>query len=856
MQPGHGGNILKYAETAGCAPEDILDFSSSINPLGPPEFLRGAISRAAGSLIRYPDPASSKLVEAAARVFNIASERIVAGNGSNQLIFAIPPALKIKKALITVPSYMDYENSCRLAGMEIEYFQLDEADNFVANPEKLSAVLHREMLVFIGHPGNPAGTAMTPEAIRELAAKHSSATFVIDEAFADFGVADFTLLPDVPENVIVLRSLTKFFAIPGLRIGFCFASPALAGKIREYIPDWSVNAIAQETGIKLLLDTAEYSCRTIENINHLRERLSTQLAALAGLKVYAGMANYLLVRRSHGGKDFYERLLKEYHIAVRNCGNFRGLDENYFRIGLRSEAENDLLAEAIRNVLDVAVKPAGFYLKKTRRKPSLMLQGTCSNAGKSILTAAFCRILLQDGYDVAPFKAQNMALNSYVTLDGCEMGRAQAVQAEACRLSPDVRMNPVLLKPSSDTGSQVIVLGKPVANMEARKYYTAKTMLFDTVKSAYDSLEKDHEVIVLEGAGSPGEMNLKHADIVNMNMARYAESPVLLAGDIDRGGVYASFIGTVETFDPWERDLLKGFIVNKFRGDASLLTAAHDYVYNFTGKPVLGVVPYLKDLGLPEEDSVSFSFTRPCEKFAQTIDVALIALDHIANFTDFTPFEIEPDVNIRKVRKLNELGNPDLIILPGSKNVIGDMEVLRRCGLDAAIKEKIKGGVWLAGICGGLQLAGEIVEDPHGLESASKTTPGLGLLPLRTVLEKEKILKLTQAVLTANNRKVSGYEIHHGITECSTEQLISMRASTGEPVGFATGRIWLTYLHGVFDDDLFRREFIDMIRSDRGLPPLHKVYAEYSTENALNRLADTVRNSVQLREIYKIMGLD
>ncbi len=231
-------------------------------------------------------------------------------------------------------------------------------------------------------------------------------------------------------------------------------------------------------------------------------------------------------------------------------------------------------------------------------------------------------------------------------------------------------------------------------------------------------------------------------------------------------------------------------------------------------------------------------------------------MKRLANFTDFTPFEIEPDVNIRKVGKLSDLGNPDLIILPGSKNVIGDMEVLRQGGLDAAIKEKVKGGAWLSGICGGLQLAGELVEDPHHLESASKTTAGLGLMPLRTVLEKEKILKLTKAVLTANNRPVSGYEIHHGITECSNEQLVSMRASSGEPVGFASGKIWLTYLHGVFDDDLFRREFIDMIRIDRGLPPLHKICAEYSTENALNRLADTVRGSVKLMEIYKIMGLD
>ena len=230
MQPGHGGNILKYAETAGCAREDILDFSSSINPLGPPEFLRGAISRAVESLVRYPDPAAGKLTEAAANVFAVAPERIVAGNGSNQLIFAIPPALKIKKALITAPSYMDYESSCRLAGMEIEYFPLEEADNFVANPEKLSAAMQPEMLVFIGHPGNPAGTAMKPETIRKLAGKHPDAIFVIDEAFADFGVADFSLLPDVPENVIVLRSLTKFFAVPDCASAFVARRPRLPEK--------------------------------------------------------------------------------------------------------------------------------------------------------------------------------------------------------------------------------------------------------------------------------------------------------------------------------------------------------------------------------------------------------------------------------------------------------------------------------------------------------------------------------------------------------------------------------------------------------------------------------------------------
>lgn len=835
---------------------DTIDFSSCINHSGPPEFLRGAISQSVEKLISHPDPEAGKLVEAAAMSFAVANNRIIAGNGSTQLIYAIPPSLKIKKALLVVPSNTTYEKSCRLYGMTIDYLLLNEANKFVIDVENLTTALRPEMLVCIGHPGNPAGTAMNPQAIRKLADRHPDTIFVIDEASADFCAPDFTLLPDIPANVIVLRSLTNFFAVPGLRIGFCFASPEIAGKIREYVPAWSVNTLAQEVGVKLLQNSDEYSITAKENTSRLRERLAAQLASVPELKVYPGMANYLLVRRLNDSRDFYERLLREYHIEIRNCSEFHGLNEKYFRVSLRSEEENDLLVTAIRNVLDNSGRPAEFYLKRQHRKPSLMLQGTCSNAGKSILTAAFCRILLQDGYDAAPFKAQNMALNSYVTLDGCEMGRAQAVQAEACRLSPDVRMNPVLVKPSSATGSQLIVMGKPAVNMDTRKYYTTKAMLFDTVKSAYDSLAKEHEVMVLEGAGSPGEINLKHADIVNMNMARYADSPVLLVGDIDRGGIYASFIGTVETFEPWERNLLKGFIVNKFRGDAALLTAAHDYVHDFTGKPVLGVIPYLQDIGLPEEDSVSFAFTRPCDKFAQTIDMALIALDYIANFTDFTPFEIEPDVNIRKVRQVSDLGNPDVIIIPGSKNVIGDMAVLRNNGLDKAIIDKVKNGAWLIGICGGLQIAGKTIEDPYWLESSGKSIAGLDLMPLRTVLEKEKILKLTDAVMNRGQRKVSGYEIHHGVTECSDKQLVSMRTSDGAPVGFASDKIWLTYLHGVFDDDLFRREFIDMIRSDRGLPQLNKVHAEYSTENALNKLADTVRKNVDLKKIYEIMGLN
>ncbi len=850
----HGGNIYELAKKAGCVPEQILDFSSSINPLGPPEFFRAAVSRSLENIVHYPDPQAERLIAAAVETSEINESFICAADGTEQLIYAIPRALKLEKALIVVPAYIDYEKSCRLAGVEISYAGMDETDNFAPDFEKLDALVEKNTLVFIGHPGNPAGTAMAKEQLRKLVGKHPETIFVIDEAFADFCGKSFSLLPEIPPNAVILRSLTKIFAIPGLRLGLAFASAKNTALIREQLPPWSVNSIAQEVGGKIFTGSAEYVRETIELINPLREELTQQLEA-SGLKVFPGLANYLLVKLPRKNDAVYDRLLTEAHIAVRNCANFKGLNSQFFRIAVKNRAENAYLINALRLVLSGQKQGKTFYFKRKTQSPSLMLQGTCSDAGKSVLTSAFCRILLQDGYNVAPFKSQNMALNSYVTADGCEIGRAQAVQSQACRLAPDVRMNPVLLKPSTDTGCQVILMGKPVANLKAKAYFSHKESLFPKVQTAYDSLAADYDAIILEGAGSPGEMNLKKHDIVNMNMARYAQSPVLLVGDIDRGGVYASFIGTLETFLPWERELLKGFLVNKFRGDATLLQDAHDYVEDFTGKPVLGVIPYLPDMGIPEEDSVSFALTRSCRKLDETLDVVLIELQHISNFTDFNPFEIEPDIRIRKVRHARDLGAPDVIILPGSKNVIGDLISLRERGVADAILEQVKNGAWFIGICGGLQMAGTRIEDPLGLESNQPSIVGLNLLPLTTRLEAGKCLSQTTATLCASGDKVSGYEIHHGKTTYKSEKLVSMRSEAGEAVGFAAGKIWLSYLHGVFDEDSFRRRFIDMIRIERGMEALEKVQAVYDVDEAMNRLAAHVRKNVDMKKIYKIMGL-
>jgi len=440
------------------------------------------------------------------------------------------------------------------------------------------------------------------------------------------------------------------------------------------------------------------------------------------------------------------------------------------------------------------------------------------------------------------------------------MGRAQVVQAQACRLEPDVRMNPVLLKPNSDTGSQVIVMGSPVGNMDVMEYVRYKPKAFEAAKEAYESLATQYDVIVLEGAGSPAEVNLRHHDIVNMEMARYAEAPVLLVGDIDRGGVFASFIGTMEVLAEWERALVAGFIVNRFRGKEELLHDALEYTRRHTGRPVLGVVPYFQDLGLPEEDSVSFKCCT-CDNTVpegDCVEIAVIDTPHISNFTDFDAFRVEPDVQLKIVRTPSDLNRPDAVILPGSKNVIGDLEYLRSKGLDSNIRDLMADhGTELVGLCGGFQMLGADIADPHGLESDHKSIPGLGFLNVTTVLALEKTLSRVTSTHLESGFTVQGYEIHHGKSGPSNAKpLLRQSDGTMDGVRSPDGRVWGTYMHGIFDSDEFRRWFIDRLRTRRGLSPKEKVCARYDIEPALDRLADSVRHSIRMDQIYRIIGLE
>ncbi len=851
---GHGGNIHRLNRQEKEGGPGLLDFSANINPLGPPEWLRRVISRGVEDLVHYPDPDCFEFVRAISEHLNIPSSLIVPANGTTELLYLLPRIVDCKRALIPMPSYIDYGKVMEMWNIQVEPILLKAENNFHLDLSELSGRLVGDELVVIGSPNNPTGVSVDPEKLLNIAKDFPNTVFVIDEAFMDF-LDTKTNLAGKSENVITLNSLTKFYAIPGLRLGFGVFPEKLAEKMRAVIPPWTVNTLAQAVGTQLFRDE-DYGRRSREACSQLRSELKEGLEKFSDLKIFPSDANYLLLqlKTSITARQLADRLLIK-GIAIRGCDNYKGLDESYFRVAVRTHEENSQLLQALATVLGKPGGKATFSTKKRTR--SIMFQGTSSNAGKSVLTAALCRILLQDGVRVAPFKAQNMSLNSFVTHDGLEMGRAQVVQAQAALLDPDVRMNPVLLKPNSDTGSQIIVKGKPIGNMSAIEYYTYKAKVQEAAHSCYDELADEYDAIILEGAGSPGEVNLKKNDIVNMSMAQYAQSPVLLVGDIDRGGVYASFVGIMEVLYEWERRLLAGFIVNRFRGQASLLEDAHHYVRSHTNRDVLGVVPYLKDLGIPEEDSVSFKaglFER-AEPDCDHVDIALINLPHISNFTDIEPFVEEPDVHLRVVSTVEELGDPDAIIIPGSKNVLGDIKAIRANGMADAIASKAQMGCEIVGICGGYQIIGKKINDPYSIESDKDEVDGIGLLDIVTTLERNKKLTRQNGKHALSQLPVHGYEIHHGISQ-SPLQLV-LEFDDGSSCGASHGEypIWGSYLHGIFDADVFRRWFINRLRKRAGLAPQEGVLAPYDLEPAFDRLAKTVRESMDMDRIYSLLNL-
>ncbi|ABB14396.1 cobyric acid synthase [Carboxydothermus hydrogenoformans] len=494
---------------------------------------------------------------------------------------------------------------------------------------------------------------------------------------------------------------------------------------------------------------------------------------------------------------------------------------------------------------------------------AIMFQGTASHVGKSVLTLALARVLYLDGFKVAPFKAQNMALNSYVTLDGGEMGRAQVAQAEACGLEPRVEMNPVLLKPSSDKGSQVIVLGKPIGHYSAKSYHLERrSMVWEAVKKAYETLAQEFDFIVIEGAGSPAEVNLKASDIANMKTAFLANAPVILVADIDRGGALASLVGTMELLEPEERKMVCGFILNKFRGDLELLKPALTFLEEKTGIPVLGVMPYIPELLIPEEDSVSLEET--VSNREKDLKIGVVWYPRISNFTDFEIFQYEPDVELIYIKTLQDFRDDfDLVILPGSKNTVADLNYLKQRGLDQKLYAYVEKGKPLIGICGGLQILGEKILDPDLVEGKETEVKALGILDTVTEFRGDKITRRTSTRVTRadgyfflQREEISGYEIHHGRTFLSGERS-DVLDNTENPLVFARGRVLGTYLHGLFDNDFFRHRLLNRLRREKGLDGIENRPTSLKNlrQENYDKIARVFRENVNLKKIYEILGI-
>ena len=826
----HGGDIY-----GGIA----LDFSANVSPLGTPRSVTDAIERALPELYRYPDPYCRTLVQTISEYEGVPKNFVLCGNGASELIYAYCGAVRPKRAMELAPTFSEYSLALRRTGCEIVRYALDQNENFDLRKDFLP-FLAREKIdaLFLCNPNNPTGRLIADDLLEEILriCREKNIALFVDECFlslSDGGVDLTPSLSDFPQ-LFILKAFTKSFGMAGLRLGYGLsADEALLRKMSAAVPPWNVSTLAQAAGVAALGD-AELLERNRAIIRAERPWLEEKLRKF-GFWVCPSQVNYILFRGDVGLTE----QLRARGVAIRDCANFEGLTSGWYRVAVRRHKENEQLIAAIRSVG-----------RSERMAKTIMIQGTMSNAGKSLLAAGLCRVLKQDGYRVAPFKSQNMALNSFITKDGGEMGRAQVVQAEAAGIEPDVRMNPILLKPTTDVGSQVIVNGRVQGNLPAMEYYRRKRDFIPAVMEAYESLAREYDIIVIEGAGSPAEINLQENDIVNMGLARMVDAPVLLVGDIDRGGVFAQLYGTVALQSEEDRRRIKGVVVNKFRGDRAILEPGLKTLEELCGVPVAGVVPYLH-VDIDDEDSLSERFGR--DKEPRLIDIAVIRLPRISNFTDFSPFERYENVSLRYVERARDLRAPDMIVIPGTKSTIADLQWLRQSGLEASIQKAASGGTLVFGVCGGYQMLGRHISDPEQVEAAGVTEiDGMGLLPLETVFQGEKVQTQTNGVFSGvagllselNGKRYAGYEIHMGRSEEARGALFSM------------GNVYGSYVHGIFDEQEVADTILTALCTKKGVSfeSLGTLDARAYKERQYDLLADAVRAGLDMPLIYRILN--
>ena len=823
MLQGHGDDAYRYNGIRH-------NFSSNIFNHADLSALKIFLASRLDTISHYPEPESKALEALIAKRCGVSEDCVVVTNGATEAIYLIAETWKELPAIINQPTFSEYADACRLAGISVVSAPLSTMEGQEGGYADCSA--------WLCNPNNPTGTVLPKSDVLRLASEHR--LLILDQSYEDYTLEPLLSPAEAvaADNILQLHSLTKTFCIPGLRVGYIIAAPPLISLLRHRLHPWSVNAIAIEAATWLM----KHDVKVIPDLQvYLTEaqRLRDSLSAIPGITVEPTQTNFMLCRIDDiTAAELKERLATHSGILIRDASNFYGLTPHHFRVAAQTREEDDLLIDELRMMNDEYKQHTSSAIHQSSFRP-IMLVGTGSDVGKSVLATAICRILRQDGYHPAPFKAQNMALNSYATPDGLEIGRAQAEQAAACGLPPHTDMNPLLLKPNSDHTSQVVLNGKPIGNRDAYDYWKrGKNDSIDfraEVCAAFNRLAAQYNPIVIEGAGSVSELNLRDTDLVNLPMARHADAAVILVADIDRGGVFASVYGSIALQTPDDRARIKGIIINKFRGDLRLFDEGRRILEELTGVPVLGIIPYFKDIHIEEEDSVALS-----QKNAQRstinsqINIAVVLLHHISNFTDFNVLERDPRVNLFYTNNVDDISRSEIIILPGTKATLDDLMELRRNGCAQAIQRAHRDGKIVIGICGGYQMLGQTISDPDGIEGSITSLPGLGLLPIHTTMTAEKTTR--QVTFEFNGHECQGYEIHQGVSD--TDQAI---LQTDHCIG--------TYIHGFLDN----APVINYLLQDKAaaITPV-KSYAAFKEEQ-YDRLAAHVRQHLDIPRLYEIM---
>ncbi|MBQ9284752.1 MAG: cobyric acid synthase [Bacteroidaceae bacterium] len=822
MLQGHGDDAYRYSGIRH-------NFSSNIFSHADLGGLKIFIASKLDAIGTYPEPEPRALEHLIAERCGVSEECVLVTSGATEAIYLIAQTWRDMPYRICQPTFSEYADACQALGSA-------EGDGGI---------------IWLCNPNNPTGSVIPKAGVMQMSSTCS--LLVVDQSYEDYTLAPLLSPAEAVAagDILQLHSLTKKYCIPGLRIGYVVGAPALIEQLRRRLHPWSVNALAIEAASWLIRNNVSV-LPGLKDYLAEAQRLQNALNALESITVEPTLTNFMLCRLDErvgiSATELKEHLATRHGILIRDASNFEGLTPYHFRVAAQTKEENGVLIEKLRLTIDEyklsgpqkGYSKSSLDIRHSSPRP-LMLCGTGSDVGKSVIATALCRIFLQDGHHPAPFKAQNMALNSYATPEGLEIGRAQAVQAEAAGIPCHTDMNPLLLKPNSDHTSQVVLNGKPLGNRDAYDYWRKRDAsgpidFRAEVCKAFDRLAARYSPIVMEGAGSISELNLRDTDLVNLPMARHADAAVILVADIDRGGVFASVYGSIALQTPEDRARIRGIIINKFRGDLRLFDDGRRMIEELTGVPVLGVIPYYKGIYIEEEDSVSLEQKR--RHLAEgKVNIAVVLLRHISNFTDFDTLERDSRVNLFYTNNVDDISRADIIILPGTKATLDDLLELRRNGCAQAILRAHRDGKTVVGICGGYQMLGQAVNDPDGIEGTIESLPGLGLLPISTTMTPKKTTQ--QVTFIFDGQECQGYEIHQGVSDTNHAIL-----QTDHCIG--------TYIHG-FLDNAPVIEFL--LRNKAKAPTPVQSYSSFKEEQ-YNRLADHVRRHLDMDKLYEILKIE